>query len=234
MHEVLEVVVDRPRKVHHVARVAVGDRREHEHLVGDLATGAERDLRRAEDVDVEGQVRPVLLDGAARDDADLPELDRVLDLRPRQLRVAILRRPRGSCGSPFVDVVACEPIEARLVQAPPRAGLAARRCAGGASPAGAARRPDAGRREALGAPRRRSRGRARGCGGRSRHGSAARCCARCGSCGTAARCGAPPRGTRRRPARSRRCRLPPRPAPSSRCSSRALRGRPSCRPRAPS
>ena len=100
MHEVLEVVVDRPGKVHHVARVAVGDRREHEHLAGDLATGAERDLGRAEDVDVERQVRPVLLDGAARDDADLPELDRVLDLRPRQLRVAILLGRAGHAGLP--------------------------------------------------------------------------------------------------------------------------------------
>ena len=100
MHEVLEMVVDRAREVHHVARVAVGDGGKDEQLVGDLAAGAERDLGRTEDVDVERQVRSVLLDGAARDDADLAELDRVVDLRPGQLCVAIFLCRAGHVGLP--------------------------------------------------------------------------------------------------------------------------------------
>ena len=90
MHEVLEVVVDRAGEVHHVAGVAVGDDRQHEHLVGDLPAGPVGDAARADEIDVERQVRPVLLDGAAGHDADLAQLDGVVDLGPGQFLVAVL------------------------------------------------------------------------------------------------------------------------------------------------
>ena len=51
-----------------------------------LAETAER----ADEIDVERQVVPVLLDRPARDDADLAEVDGIVDLRPRELFVAIL------------------------------------------------------------------------------------------------------------------------------------------------
>ena len=44
---------------------------------------------RADQIDVERQVRPVLLDGSARHDANLAQLDGVVDLRPGQFFVAI-------------------------------------------------------------------------------------------------------------------------------------------------
>jgi hypothetical protein len=92
MHEVLEVVVDRARKIHDVARVAVGDDRQHEQLVRDQLAGAGRDAARADEIDVQGQMRAVLLDGAARQQADLAHFDRVVDLGPGQFFVAILGR----------------------------------------------------------------------------------------------------------------------------------------------
>ena len=91
MHEVLEVGVDRPREVHHVAGVAVGDDGQHEQLVGDLPPGPVGDPERADEVHVERQVRPVLLDGAAGHEADLAQLDGVVDLGPGQLLVAVFR-----------------------------------------------------------------------------------------------------------------------------------------------
>ena len=50
----------------------------------------------ADEVDVERQVRPVLLDRAAGDDADLAQLDGVVDLGPGQFLVAVFSR--GSTG----------------------------------------------------------------------------------------------------------------------------------------
>jgi hypothetical protein len=91
VHEMLEVVVDRAREVHHVPRVAVADGGEDEHLVGDCLPCASRDPRRADDVDVERQVGAVLLHGAAGYDADFPHLDGVVDLGPGELLVAIFR-----------------------------------------------------------------------------------------------------------------------------------------------
>ena len=55
-----------------------------------FAAGSGGDADRADEIDVERQVRPVLLDRPARDDAHLAEIDRVVDLRPRQLLVAVL------------------------------------------------------------------------------------------------------------------------------------------------
>ena len=95
MHEVLEVVVDGAGEVHDVAGVAVGDDRQHEHLLGDLTAGAAGDLRGTDEVHVERQVRPVLLDGAARQDADFAQLDGIVDLGPGQLLVTVFGRRRG-------------------------------------------------------------------------------------------------------------------------------------------
>ena len=97
--EVLEVGVDRAGEVHDVAGVAVGRPSAARALLRDCAAGAERDPGRADDVDVERQVRPVLLDGAARDDADLAQLDGVVDLRPGQLLVTVLLGRAGHAGS---------------------------------------------------------------------------------------------------------------------------------------
>ena len=96
VHEMLEVVVDGAGEVHDVPGVAVGHDRQHEHLVGDFAAGAVGDPGRADEVHVERQVRPVLLDGAARHDADLAQLDGVVDLGPGQFLVAVFGR--GAAG----------------------------------------------------------------------------------------------------------------------------------------
>ena len=52
--------------------------------------------RRADQIDVERQMRAVLLDGAAGHDADLAQLDGVVDLGPGQFFVAVLGR--GAAG----------------------------------------------------------------------------------------------------------------------------------------
>src|SRR5687768_10660624 len=89
MHEVLEVVIDRAGEVHHVPRVAVGHDRQHEHLVGDFLAGAASDASGADQVDIQRQVRTVLLDGPAGDDAHLAQINRIVDLRPGELFVAV-------------------------------------------------------------------------------------------------------------------------------------------------
>ena len=93
VHEVLEVGVDRAGKVHHVAGVAVGDDRQHAASCRG-SSGRRRGRSRSGqiEIDVERQVRPVLLDGAARQDADLAQLDRVVDLGPGQFLVTIFGR----------------------------------------------------------------------------------------------------------------------------------------------
>src|SRR5262249_45048559 len=83
-----------PGEVHDVPGVAVGDDGKHEHLVRDRLAGPDRDPDWTDEVHVERQVVPVLLDRPARDDAHLALLDRVVDLGPGQFFVAILR-PRA-------------------------------------------------------------------------------------------------------------------------------------------
>src|SRR3982751_6461704 len=60
-----------------------------QHFVGDLFAGSGGDSHGADKIDVERQGRAVLLDGAARNDAHLAELDPVGDLPPRQLLVTV-------------------------------------------------------------------------------------------------------------------------------------------------
>lgn len=92
MHEVFEVGVDRTGEVHDVPGVAVGDDGEHEQLIGDFFAGTVRDSDGADEVDIQRQVRPVLLDGPARHDADLLQVDGVVDLRPGELLIAVFGR----------------------------------------------------------------------------------------------------------------------------------------------
>ena len=69
--------------------VAVGDHGEDEDFFRDLPAGAVGDSGRTHQIDIERQVRPVLLDRPARDDANFFELDRVVDLGPGQLFVTV-------------------------------------------------------------------------------------------------------------------------------------------------
>ena len=78
----LVVSVDGAGEVHDMAGVAVPHGRQDEHLVGNLAAGPVGDAQRADDVDIERQVRSMLLHGAAGHDAHLAHLDGVVDLRP--------------------------------------------------------------------------------------------------------------------------------------------------------
>ena len=86
--EMLEVIIDRAGKIHDVPGVAVADRGQHQQFVRDQASGAVSDPGRADDIDIERQMRAVLFHRAARHDADLAHLDGVIDLRPGQLFVA--------------------------------------------------------------------------------------------------------------------------------------------------
>ena len=92
-----------PGKVHHVAGVAVAMGGQQQHLVGDDPAGPAAISVGTDHVDVERQVRPVLLDRAARQDADLAQLDRVVDLGPGEFLVAPLGR--GLAGHVYGSVI---------------------------------------------------------------------------------------------------------------------------------
>ena len=59
-------------------------------MSGIVSAGAAGDAAGTDQIDVERQVRAVLLDGAARHDADLAQIDGVVDLGPGQFFVAVL------------------------------------------------------------------------------------------------------------------------------------------------
>ena len=91
MHEVLEVLVDGAGKIHDMAGVAIGNDREDKHLGGDFPAGAVGDSHRANEVDIQGQVVPMLLDRAAGHDADFGKIDGVFDLGPGQFLITVFR-----------------------------------------------------------------------------------------------------------------------------------------------
>ena len=82
--------VDRPREVDVVQVQAVGDRRQHQHLVRRPPADLEADRLAEEHVDVDRQVVAVLLGRAGRQDDQLLRGDRVVHLGPGQAIVAIL------------------------------------------------------------------------------------------------------------------------------------------------
>ena len=96
--EMLEVIVDCAWKIHHMTGVSITDRRKHQDLVRNLSTGAIRDSGWANHIDIERQVMTVLLDCAAGDDADLAEVNRVIDFGPNEFFVAKLSRGAGHVG----------------------------------------------------------------------------------------------------------------------------------------
>src|SRR5205814_6112193 len=89
MHEVFEIVVDGPREIHDVARVAISNHGQYKQLIGDKPAGAVGDATGTDEIDVQRQMRPMLLDGAAGHQADLAQLDGVVDLGPSEFFVAI-------------------------------------------------------------------------------------------------------------------------------------------------
>ena len=84
------VVVDGAGKIHHVARVPVTNRGQHENLVGYLPAGAARNLGRADDIHIERQMWAMLFDRTTRHDADFAQIDGVVDLRPGEFFVTEL------------------------------------------------------------------------------------------------------------------------------------------------
>jgi hypothetical protein len=80
INEMLEMVVDRSREVHDMARIAVANRGQHQQFPGNQPSGAVRDSRGADDIDIQRQMRPVLLDRAAGHEADLVQVDGVVVL----------------------------------------------------------------------------------------------------------------------------------------------------------
>src|SRR5690349_20803741 len=86
--EVLEMIVDRAGKIHHVTRVTVANGGQHKQLVWHQPSGAVGDSRWANNIDVEWQMMPVLFDRATRHETHLAHVDRVIDLRPGEFFVA--------------------------------------------------------------------------------------------------------------------------------------------------
>lgn len=111
VHEMFKVVVDRPRKVHDMPGVTVGYHGEYENLVGNRLTGTVGDADRADEIDIQRQVWPVLFDGSARHDTDLLQIDGIVDFRPGQFFVAVLGRGSAhrelSCGCFRVSGLFC-------------------------------------------------------------------------------------------------------------------------------
>jgi hypothetical protein len=52
LYERLVMRVDGAGKIHDVSGIPVPDRRQHQHLIGDLPTGPERDSLGADDIDI--------------------------------------------------------------------------------------------------------------------------------------------------------------------------------------
>ncbi len=88
VHEVLEVVVDGAGKVHHMPRVAVADGGQHQNLFGHFPARAAGDFGGTDKIDIQRQVRSMLLDGAAGHNAHFAQLDGVVDFGPGQFFVA--------------------------------------------------------------------------------------------------------------------------------------------------
>src|SRR5262249_55038733 len=63
--------------------------REQEHLLGDRSSRSSCDLGGANHIDIKWQMRAMLLNSAARKDADLAKIHRVVDFRPGEFFVAI-------------------------------------------------------------------------------------------------------------------------------------------------
>src|SRR5262245_33828207 len=97
------MAVDGAGKVHHVATIARPVWRQNEHLVGNLLAGAIRDALRANEVHIQRQVRPVLLDGAADYDAELAHLDGLVDLGPGEFLVTVLYG--GTAGHAMISLI---------------------------------------------------------------------------------------------------------------------------------
>jgi hypothetical protein len=73
-----------------VPRVPVGQRGENQDLLRNLLSRSRRHAAGTDEIDVQRQMRPVLLDGAAGDDAHLVEGDGLVDLGPSQFLVALV------------------------------------------------------------------------------------------------------------------------------------------------
>ena len=89
LHKVLKVIVDRARKVHHVAGVTVGHDRQHQYLFGCPFPCSGCDSAGTDQVDIQRQMRTVLLNGSTGQDADFTEVDGVIDLRPGEFLVSV-------------------------------------------------------------------------------------------------------------------------------------------------
>src|SRR5262249_36629056 len=114
LDEVLEMGVDGSGKVHDMAGVAVAVGGKQKHLFGDDRARAACNSGWADDVNVERQVRPVLLDRAAGEHADLAEFDRVVDLGPGEFLVAPLGFcPAGHVGCSVVRMTRTRPTAVR-------------------------------------------------------------------------------------------------------------------------
>ena len=73
-----------------MAGVAISDVRQNFYLVRNFPAGAVGNSSRADEIDVQRQVRTVLLNRAAGDDADLLLIDSVLNFRPGQFFLSML------------------------------------------------------------------------------------------------------------------------------------------------
>ena len=91
VHEVLEMGVDRARKVHHVAGVAIAMGRQHQHLLGDDPARARGRSRSGQITSTSsGKCGPCCSTAPHGSDADFAQIDRVVDLGPGQFLVTLL------------------------------------------------------------------------------------------------------------------------------------------------
>jgi hypothetical protein len=72
--------------------IPVGNRRQHKHPVSERFADSARDAAGSDEVDIERQMIPVLLDSSTGQDASLIPFDSLDDFGPGQFLVAILSR----------------------------------------------------------------------------------------------------------------------------------------------
>jgi len=108
------VAVDRAWKIHHVPGVSIGHDWQHQHLIGNLLARAACNSERTDEVDVQRQVRPMLLDRTAGNETNLPDVDGIINLGPSQFFIAILGRGTARHG----DLLPGETEEAMILGSP--------------------------------------------------------------------------------------------------------------------
>ena len=78
-----------PGKIHHMTGITIADRGKDKNVFWSLLAGSEGNAGWTNEVHIEWKMRAMLFDGATGNDADLAEINGIIDLRPGEFFVAV-------------------------------------------------------------------------------------------------------------------------------------------------